>query len=244
MLSSTINWSCNGCSEKGHIIGLGEPIWGVHFDETVHFKPRVDAIICSSCDSVTLGLLPELDVESFPPLPAKYPTIKFFVSHAQAEADEKDRLAKRSDEEKRIDELEEMIQSLSRNVVSRLRNRSQIQAVQEDLNQMRYIKREKQNKARLAEVQEWEAERKIWLEAGNEYYEDLRLLDNSPRCLKCEGRNTSVLNAARHECGGEVIVQRHIGFDKMEPGGGLYPYGTVLINNRLEVVKRSLSPFR
>ena len=239
MKTYSINWNCKGCGEKGMIDGCGEPLWGVHFDETVHFKPRVDAIICSSCDSVTLGLLPELDVESFPPLPVKYPPIKFFVSHAQAEADEKDRLAKRSDEEKRIDELEEMIQSLSRNVVSRFRNRSQIQAIQDDLNQMRHFKRERQKKEQSAREQEWKEKRKIWLEAGIEYYEDFRLLDNSPRCLKCESRNTSVLSAARHKCGAEVVVQRHKGIHKMEPIGGDFPYGTVLINNRLEVVKRS-----
>ena len=239
MLSYSINWSCTGCSETGSIFGLGEPIWGVHFDETVHFKPRVDAIICSSCDSVTLGLLPELDIESFPPLPVKTLPIRFFVSQAQAEADEKDRLAKRSDEEKRINELEEMIQFLSRNVVSRFRNRSQIQAIQDDLNQMRHFERERQKKEQSAREQEWKEKRKIWLEAGIEYYEDFRLLDNSPRCLKCESRNTSVLSAARHKCGGEVVVQRHIGFDKMEPIGGVFPYGTVLINNRLEVIKRS-----
>jgi len=240
MLSSTIIWSCNGCSETGHIFGWGEPIWGVCFDETVHFKPRVDAIICSSCDSVTLGLLPELDVESFRPSPEFIkPSFKILLTPAQREADEKRRLANRSDEEKRIDELEEMNLLLSRNIVSRFRNRSLIRAIQEDLNQMHHFEREKQKKARLAEIQELEAERKIWLEAGNEYYEDLRLLDNSPRCLKCEGRNTSLLNAARHKCGGEVVVQRNIGYDKRVPGPGLYPYGTVLTNNRLEVVKRS-----
>lgn len=237
MLSYSINWNCKGCGEKGMIDGCGEPLWGVHFDETVHFKPRVDAIFCSSCDSVTLGLLPELDVESFPPLPVKLPPLKFFVSHAQAEADEKDRLAKRSDEEKRIDELEKMIQFLSRNVVSRFRNRLQIQAIQEDLNQMRHFEREKQKKVRLAEIQDWEAERKIWLEAGNEYYEDLRLLDNSPACLKCEGKNCSKLDTVPHNCGGELFVQRHSGIIKMEPPGWK-PYGLVIVNNKLEIVER------
>ena len=133
--------------KQAHIFGWGEPIWGVCFDETVHFKPRVDAIICSSCDSVTLGLLPELDVESFRPIPEFIkPSFKILLTPAQRESDEKRRLANRSDEEKRIDELEEKNLLLSRNIVSRFRNRSLIRAIQEDLNQMHHFEREKQKK--------------------------------------------------------------------------------------------------
>lgn len=234
----TLNWNCKGCSETGHISCEGEPIWGVYFDKTVHFKPRVEPIFCKSCDAVTIGLLPELDVDSFRPYPVKLKPLKpIGISEAQSVAIENDRLAKRSDEEKRIDELEEITQLLSRNIFSRLRNRSQIKIIQEDLKQMRLIKSEKEKKVRLAEIQEWEEEREIWLEAGIEHYEDLRLLDNSPTCLKCEGRNTSGLNAARHKCGGELIVRRHSGTIS---GGGHYISGSekVIVNNSREVVKR------